>query len=188
MMPVIAYGHPALRKKAEEIDRNYEGLDELIENMFETMYVSNGVGLAGPQVNRSLRLFIIDASPYGKEIPEAQDFKKIFINPEILNREGEEWGMDEGCLSIPGIHEQVFRQDVVNIRYYDENWELHEETYTGMLGRIIQHEYDHLDGILFTDHLSTLRKTLLRGKLKDIAQGKVDPGYKMIYPKLKKKK
>jgi peptide deformylase len=188
MMPVTAYGHPTLRKVAKEIDKDYEGLDELIENMFETMYHSNGVGLAAPQVNLSIRLFLIDARPYEKDIPEAKDFKKVFINPQIVKRMGEEWGMDEGCLSIPGINEEVFRQDEVHIRYYDENWELKEEKYSGMLGRIIQHEYDHLDGILFTDHLSSLRKTLLRGKLKDIAHGKVNPGYKMLYPNLKKKR
>lgn len=188
MMPVTAYGHPTLRKKAKQIDKDYEGLHELIENMFETMYNSNGVGLAAPQVNLSIRLFLIDATAYEKELPEAKDFKKVFINPTVIDKEGDKWGMDEGCLSIPGISEEVIREDEVHIQYYDENWEFHDEKYTGMLGRIIQHEYDHLEGILFTDRLSPLRKTLIRGKLKDIAYGKVDPGYRMLYPNLKKKK
>ncbi|MFO8087157.1 MAG: peptide deformylase [Bacteroidales bacterium] len=188
MMSITAYGHPTLRKKAREIERNYEGLNELIENMFETMYASNGVGLAAPQVNLSIRLFLIDATPYENEIPEVKGFKKVFINPVIVEKEGDKWGMDEGCLSIPGINEEVFRPDEVHLQYYDENWEWHDDTFKGMTGRIVQHEYDHLEGILFTDLLSPLRKTLIRGKLKDIAYGKIDPGYNMLFPNFKKRK
>ena len=188
ILPVTAYGHPTLRKKAEDIDQDYENLDKLIEDMFETMHYSNGIGLAAPQVNLSIRLFLIDATPYEKDIPEAKDFKKVFINAEIIEKSGEEKNMEEGCLSIPGIHEEVIRPSEVHVRYYDENWEFHDEKYSGMLGRIIQHEYDHIEGILFPDRLSTLRKTLLRGKLKDIAYGNINPGYKMLFPALKKKK
>ncbi|MCF8217819.1 MAG: peptide deformylase [Bacteroidales bacterium] len=187
ILPVTAYGHPTLRKKAEDIDQNYENLDQLIGNMFETMHYANGIGLAAPQVNLPIRLFLIDATPYENDIPEAKDFKKVFINAEIVDKRGEELNMEEGCLSIPGIHEEVTRPGEIHIKYYDENWTFHDEKYSGMIARIIQHEYDHIEGILFPDRLSTLRKTLIRGKLKDIAYGKVDPGYKMLYPKLKKK-
>ncbi|MFO8055574.1 MAG: peptide deformylase [Bacteroidales bacterium] len=187
IMPITAYGHPALRKVAQEIAKDHEGLDELIDNMFETMYSSNGVGLAAPQVNRSIRLFIIDATAYEKEIPEAKDFKKVFINPQIISRQGDEFGMEEGCLSIPGIKEEVFRPGEVHIQYYDQNWTRHDEKYEGLIGRIIQHEYDHLQGILFTDQLGMLKKTLIKRKLKDIAYGKVEAGYRMLYPNIKKK-
>lgn len=188
ILAVTAYGHPVLRKRAQPLNKDYEGLEVLIDNMFETMYYSRGVGLAAPQVNRSIRLFIVDARPYANEIPETKDFKKVFINPERLDTTGEEWRMEEGCLSIPGINEEVTRPDEIRLQYYDRNWELHEETFTGMPGRIVQHEYDHLEGVMFTDHVSNLRKTMLRNKLKDIAYGRIDPGYKMIYPNLKKKK
>lgn len=187
-MSVTAYGHPILRKVALPVDRDYPGLNELIENMFETMYHTNGVGLAAPQINRSVRIFLVDATPYEKEYPEVKDFKKVFINPKIISREGEEWKMEEGCLSIPGINEAVQRPEKVTIHYYDQNWEEKEETYGGILARIIQHEYDHLEGILFTDHLSSLKKTLLRRKLRDIATGKAEVAYSMLLPQLKKKK
>lgn len=187
MLPIVAYGHPTLRKISEEIDKDYPGLDELIEQMFETMYTSVGVGLAAPQVNKNIRLFIIDATPYEKDIPEAKDFKKIFINAQIVEEAGELWTTDEGCLSIPNIREDVSRKSMVRIQYYDENWNFHDETYGGYIARIIQHEYDHLEGILFTDKVSSLRKTLLKRKLNDISNGKTKVDYKMIFPGTKKK-
>lgn len=188
ILPVTAYGHPVLRKRAQEIDQNYEGLEELVDNMFETMYQSRGVGLAAPQVNHSIRLFIVDARIYAKENPESKNFIKVFLNPVKLNSNGEEWTMEEGCLSIPFIYEEVNRTEGIRLKYYDQNWEMHDENFTGMPGRIIHHEYDHLEGVLFTDHLSNLKKTMLKGKLKDIAYGRINPGYRMIYPKLKKEK
>lgn len=186
ILPVTAYGHPILRKVSEEIDKDYPDLDQFISDMFETMYASDGIGLAAPQVNRSIRLFIVDGSPFADKMPEMIDFKRVFINPYILEEEGKNVSMDEGCLSIPNIREDVTRQSDVVIEYYDENWELKEERYTGFKARIIQHEYDHLEGILFTDKISALRKTLIRRKLQDITKGKVDVSYRMIFPKQKK--
>lgn len=188
ILPVTAYGHPVLRKVAEEIEEDYQDLDKLISDMFETMYYSDGIGLAAPQINRSIRLFIIDATPYKEQLPELGNLKKIFINPYILERHGKEVTMDEGCLSLPNIREDVTRKDEVLIEYYDENWELREETYKGYAARIVQHEYDHLEGILFVDHVSSLRKTMLKRKLSDISKGKVKVDYKMIFPVKKKAK
>lgn len=188
ILPVTAYGHPILRKVAEEIDQDYPDLEKFISDMFETMYASDGIGLAAPQVNRSIRLFIIDGTPYGDKMPDMADFKRIFINPYILEESGEDVSMDEGCLSIPNIREDVVRPSEIIIEYYDENWELKEEKYTGFAARVIQHEYDHLEGILFTDKISALRKTLIRRKLQDISKGKVNADYKMIFPNLKKSK
>lgn len=187
MLPVVAYGHPTLRKVAQEIDKDYPELDKLIDDMFETMYESVGVGLAAPQVNRSIRLFIADATAYEEEIPEAKGFKKVFINPRILERSGDPVSMDEGCLSIPHIREEVTREDRVRIQYHDKDWQLHDETYTGYIARIIQHEYDHLEGILFTDKINPLRKAMIRKRLSDISKGKVKADYKMIFPSQKKK-
>lgn len=186
VLPVTAYGHPVLRKVAREIDKNYPDLEKFVEDMWETMYSSEGVGLAAPQVNRSVRVFIVDATPYEEEEPEAKDFKKVFINPEIIEDYGDEVLQSEGCLSIPGIREEVARPPKVHIRYYDLDWNFHDEWYEGMLGRIIQHEYDHLEGVLFTDKLSPVRKTMLRNRLSNISKGKVEPGYKMIFPFRKK--
>lgn len=183
VLPVTAYGHPVLRKVAEEIDENYPDLEKFISDMFETMYATDGIGLAAPQVNRSIRIFIVDGTPYVDKMPEMSDFKKVFINPIIIEETGKEVTMDEGCLSIPGIREDVTRKPGLIIEYYDENWNLKEEKYTGFQARIIQHEYDHLEGILFTDKISPLRKTLIRGKLKDISKGKTDAQYRMIFPK-----
>ena len=184
-MPIIAYGDPVLKKVSEDIDENYPNLKELINDMFETMYDSNGVGLAAPQINRSIRLFIVDASPYAEEDEALEGFKKVFINPIILEEEGREWTFNEGCLSIPGIREDVRRKPRVLIEYYDENFNLKEETYEGLAARILQHEYDHIEGILFTDRINPLRRRLLKGKLNDIAKGKVDIDYKMKFPLLK---
>lgn len=193
--PIVAYGDPVLKKEAEEIEKDYPELDKLIGDMFETMYAASGVGLAAPQIGKSIRLFIVDGSPFaeddeeGEEDPKAEgmeNFKKVFINPIIEEEHGEEWGFNEGCLSIPKIREEVFRKERVVISYYDENWELKEETYEGYAARIIQHEYDHVDGILFTDHLSPLKKRLLTKKLQNISKGDVTVDYRMKFP-LKKK-
>lgn len=183
ILPITAYGHPVLRKKTEEIELNDPGVQQIIDNLFETMYYSEGVGLAAPQVNLALRLFVMDATPMGDTVEEFKDFKKAFINPYILEESGETWSFNEGCLSIPGIREDVKRPDWIKIEYYDENWVLHEEEYTGIPARIIQHEYDHLDGILFPDRLSPLRKRLLKSKLAAISSGKVDVSYRMLFPK-----
>ena len=180
--PVTVYGDPLLRKIAQTIDKDYENLDEVIENMWETMYYSDGVGLAAPQVGMSIRMFLIDASSGADEEPELEGFKKVFINPEIVEITGEEWVMNEGCLSLPEIREDVERPDVVRIKYFDENFIEHDEVYNGFAGRIIQHEFDHLEGKLFIDYLSPLRKRLLKSKLNNIIQGKVQPHYRIKTP------
>ncbi len=187
VFPIAAYGHPVLKKKAEEIDKDYEGLNEFIEDMFTTMYETAGVGLAAPQVNRSICLFIIDAYPYAEEHEIAKDFKKVFINPAIIEKTGEEDVFKESCLSLPGLSEYVSRKPKIRIKYYDQNFDIHEEEYEGILARIMQHEYDHLEGILYVDRLSNLTRTLLRRKLREIETGKIDPPYKMIFAKNKKK-
>ena len=181
--PVTVYGDPLLRKKAKTIEKDHPKLDEIIENMWETMYYSDGVGLAAPQVGLSIRMFVIDASSGADEEPELEGFKKIFINPEIIETTGDEWTMNEGCLSLPEIREDVDRPDEVTIKYFDENFEEHTETYKGFAGRVIQHEYDHLEGILFVDYLSPLRKRLLKSKLLAISKGKVRPHYRIKVPK-----
>ena len=195
ILPIVAYGSPVLKKEAEEIDEDYKGLSELIENMFETMYEASGVGLAAPQIDRSIRLFIVDASPFA-EVEEGEEpdpmaaglenFKKVFINPIIEEEEGEEWGFAEGCLSIPNIREEVMRKPKIKISYYDENWKYHEEEYDGYAARIIQHEYDHVEGILFTDYLSPLKKRMLKKKLVNISKGDVKANYRMKFPAAKK--
>jgi len=188
VLPVTAYGHPTLRKVAEDIDKDYEGLSQLIDDMFETMYHTIGVGLAAPQINRSIRLFVVDISPYAEDYPELDGFKKVFINAQITERWGEEELFNEGCLSVPDIHEDVSRPTSIKIEYYDPEWNLHQEEYHGVAARVIQHEYDHLDGILFVDRLTSLRKTLLKKRLKDIAHGNISVKYRMIFPKVKKGK
>ncbi len=186
VLPIVAYGHPRLRKISEDIDKDYPGLDELIENMFDTMYASAGVGLAAPQINKSIRLFIVDASPFAEEIPEAKGFKRVFINARITEEKGEEWSFNEGCLSLPEIREDVVRKPKIRIQYYDENFEYHDENYDKVMARIIQHEYDHLEGVLFVDRIPNIRKILLKRKLSDISKGNIDVDYKMIFPKMKK--
>ena len=188
ILPITAYGHPVLKKVAQDIDKDYPELEQFIKDMFETMYFAEGVGLAAPQVNKSIRVFVMDASHYSDEIPEAKDFKKVFINAHIIERSGDEKLVEEGCLSIPHIREEVWRKNDIHIEYYDENWQFHTETYSGMIARIIQHEYDHHDGVLFVDKVSMLRKTLLKRKLQDISTGNVKTDYKMIFPPLKKKR
>lgn len=198
ILPVVVYGDPVLRKTGIEIDKNYEGLNELIANMFETMYNANGVGLAAPQVGKAIRLFVIDASPFAerdeddegeeklspKEIEYLKNFKRVFINAHISEEEGKEWKFNEGCLSIPKIREDVVRKSTVTLEYCDENFKKHKETFTGLVARVIQHEYDHIDGKLFTDRISGLRRKLLAGKLNDITKGKFSTDYKTkVYKK-----
>lgn len=190
--PIVAYGDPILKKEAEEIDEDFEGLQELIDDMFETMYASNGVGLAAPQIGKSIRLFIVDASPFAEdeEDPMAEgleDFKKVFINPIIEEETGDEWGFEEGCLSIPKIREEVFRNEKIRITYYDRNWNLQDEVLEGYAARVVQHEYDHVEGILFTDHLSPLKKRMLKKKLNNIAKGEIEVSYRMKFPVQKRR-
>ena len=179
--PIVAYGHPVLKKRAAEITPDYPDLNAFIESLFETMYASAGVGLAAPQVNVSVRVFVVDGEPFEEEDPSLKSFKKVFINPVMLDQSGDLWKFNEGCLSIPGIRDDVNRHAVVYLRYQDENFVEKTETFTGIAARIIQHEYDHLEGILFTDLLSPLKKKLIKGKLNDISKGKVDVDYKMKF-------
>lgn len=193
-LPIVAYGDPVLRKKAEEIDEDYPALKGLIANMFETMYAANGVGLAAPQVGLPIRVFVIDASPFGEDDedgpgdPTAKDFKRVFINPIMLEESGEKWPFSEGCLSIPHINEEVLRQERIVINYLDENFEEQEEELTGLAARVVQHEYDHIEGKLFIDKLGPLRKAMLKGKLDAISKGQIRVAYKMSFPQLKKKR
>lgn len=180
--PITVYGDSVLRKRAEDIDKDTEGLKEIIENMWETMYYADGVGLAAPQTGMSIRMFVIDGSSGADEEPELKDFKKVFINPEIIELSGDKWVMNEGCLSLPEIREDISRPETVRIKYFDENFEEHDEEFSGFVGRVIQHEYDHLEGILFIDYLSPLRKRLLKSKLNDIARGNIQPHYKIKIP------
>ena len=193
ILPIYAYGHPILRKETEEIEELNEETKTLIENMFETMYGSHGVGLAAPQIGKALRLFIVDASPFAEDEAENEEeekeneflktFKRVFINPIIEEEHGEEWGFEEGCLSIPGIREEVWRQDNVVMSYYNEKWELIEEEFTGLAARVVQHEYDHIEGKLFTDYLSPMKRRLNKRKLTDISKGIVPVKYKMTFYK-----
>ena len=189
ILPIVAHPHPVLKKVTEEIEPDYSKLDELLADMWETMYNADGIGLAAPQVNRSLRLFVIDATILSEhQHPEAAGFKKAFINARILKQEGVEELHNEGCLSFPGLHEEIQRKSVIHIRYLDENFQEHEERYDGILARIIQHEYDHVEGITMAERISPLRKMLLKRKLNDIGSGNVDVHYKMIFPIVKRKK
>ncbi|HEY4800934.1 MAG TPA: peptide deformylase [Bacteroidia bacterium] len=184
ILPIVAYGDPVLRKVGIDIDKNYPDLQKLIADMFETMNHAKGVGLAAPQVGKAIRLFIVDGSPFAEndEHPELKDFKKIFINAHILEEKGEEWKYNEGCLSIPKIREDVVRKPTIRMKYVDENFTEHEETFTGIPARIIQHEYDHIEGKLFVDRIKPLRRTLLKSRLNDIMKGNVDINYKMKFP------
>jgi peptide deformylase len=180
--PIVVYGHPILRKTAAEIGRDYPGLDQLISDLFETMYSSEGLGLAAPQIGKSIRIFVIDGKPASEDEPALASFKKAFINPHIIERSGDLVLMTEGCLSIPNLREEVNRESFIKIKYYDENWNWHDEVYEGYAARIIQHEYDHLDGIMFTDKVSPLRKRLLKSKLTAISKGKFEANYRTILP------
>ena len=196
ILPILAYGDPILKKEGVEIEKDHEDLKEVIENMWETMYNANGVGLAAPQIGQSIRLFIIDATPFVDDEAEnpdpkakgLEDFKKVFINPIIEEEIGEEWGFEEGCLSIPTIREDLYRKERITITYFDEKFDFHEETFEGYAARVIQHEYDHVDGILFTDHLTPLKKQLLNKRLTNISKGKLEIGYRMKYPLRKRYK
>ncbi|MGV3764430.1 peptide deformylase [Parapedobacter sp.] len=187
-LPIISYGDPILKRKGEAIEKDYPGLQQLIADMFETMYAASGVGLAAPQIGRSIRLFVIDASPYEEDEPGLADFKKVFINAQLLDEEGDRWLFNEGCLSIPDVREDISRYPTIRIRYVDENWVEHEEVLDGLAARIIQHEYDHIEGKLFTDKLSPLRKAMIKSKLDSISRGQVDVDYKMKFPASKRKR
>jgi peptide deformylase len=180
--PIVIYGHTILRKVSEEIDSDYPDLHRLINDLFETMYNSEGLGLAAPQIGKSIRIFVIDGAPISDEEPELANFRKAFINAHIIERTGDLKPMTEGCLSIPHIREEVNRESRIRITYYDENWEFHDEVYDGYKARIIQHEYDHLDGILFTDKVNPLIRRLLKSKLTAISKGRFEADYKTILP------
>ena len=188
ILPIIAYGDPVLRKRAKDIEPGSIDVKALSVNMYETMYAASGVGLAAPQIGQSIRMFVVDGEPLNEDEAEEDidpglvGFKKVFINPEIIEEAGDDWGFEEGCLSIPGIRGEVFRPEIIVIRYFDTDWVEHEEEYEGMAARIIQHEYDHLDGKLFTDYLPTLRRQLIKKKLADITKGKTDAEYRMKFP------
>ncbi|MEM9362786.1 MAG: peptide deformylase [Bacteroidota bacterium] len=193
ILPIVAYGEAVLRKVAKEIDKDYPKLKELITNMWDTMYNAHGVGLAAPQIGLPIRLFLVDTTPFSDDddlSPEEQKalngFKKVFINAKIEKEEGEEWDFNEGCLSIPDVREDVKRKPLITIRYLDEDFKSHTETYDGLLARVIQHEYDHIEGVLFTDKLSSLKKRLLKSRLDKISKGKISVDYKMRFPNLKK--
>lgn len=191
ILPIIAFGNPILKRIAEDIPENFEGLSALLSDMFETMYAAKGVGLAAPQIGESIRLFIVDGSPFANEEGEEIDpkaigiegFKKVFINPIIEEESGDLWPFQEGCLSIPKIRENVNRKERICVSYYDENWTFHRDEFDGYKARIIQHEYDHLEGILFTDKLSPLKKKLLSKRLGNVSIGIVEVDYKMKFNK-----
>ena len=185
VLPVYVYGMSVLRRVAPEIPEDFEGLDQLLEDMFETMRASDGIGLAAPQVGKSLRLFVVDTSPISEDKgePELKDFKRVFINPYIFKEWGDLWSFEEGCLSLPNIREEVSRPSKVRIEYYDEKWNLIEEEFDGIRARVVQHEYDHLDGKLFVDRINPIRRKLLSARLNAISRGRVDNDYKIIYPK-----
>ena len=178
--PIVMYGDPVLRQKAKEIDQGTD-LKQLIEDMFETMHNANGIGLAAPQIGKSIRLFVVDGTIMDDE-PAMADFRKVFINPVILEENGLPWEYEEGCLSIPNIREKISRLESLRVRYYDQDWNLQEEEYDGLKARVIQHEYDHIEGKMFVDYLTPLRKRLLKGKLADISKGKVDTEYRIMAP------
>jgi len=186
-LPIVAYGHPVLRKVGEQIEKEYPKLTQLIANMYETMYAANGVGLAAPQIGLAINLFIVDCNPFAEDEPSLKGFKKTFINPIIEDESGEKWIFNEGCLSIPHIREDVSRHPKIEISYYNENWELKQEIYEGLAARVIQHEYDHVMGKLFTDKISPLRKALIKGKLTDISNGQVKADYKLKFAGYRKR-
>jgi peptide deformylase len=190
ILPIVAYGHPVLRKVARDIMPHHPGLEKFIEDMWETMYASNGVGLAAPQVNQDIRLFVVDTvqmfnsmdEKEKKDYPDAPGIKAVFINAHIAEQEGEEWPYNEGCLSIPKIREDIYRRQTVTMQFRDHNFESRIMTFTGLSARVILHEYDHIEGKLFIDHLSPLKRKLMKGKLNDITRGKVNVDYKMMFP------
>jgi len=191
ILPIVAYGHPVLRKVSEDITPDYPHLQQFIANMWETMYGSSGVGLAAPQVNKAIRLFVVDSEQIinnleddeKAEYPGDNGVKQVFINAHIVDAEGNEWPYNEGCLSIPKIREDVYRPETIRLRYVDEHFQPHERTFHGITARVIFHEYDHLDGKLFIDYLKPLKRRMLKGKLEDISKGKISTDYKMIFHK-----
>ena len=193
ILPIVAYGNPILRKVAKDIDQDFPGLEKLIADMWETMYASNGVGLAAPQINRDIRLFVMDSAQIFSNMdeeekeeenyPDAPGLKQVFINAHIVEEHGDDWKYNEGCLSIPKIREDISRAEEVTIRFLDENFQEHEKTFNGITARIILHEYDHIDGKLFIDHLSPLKRKLLKRKLDDISKGNIKVDYKMSFAK-----
>ena len=193
ILPIIGYGDPVLRKVGEEIPQDFPNLKEVVANMYDTMYNAYGVGLAAPQVGLSLRLFVVDTSPFGEDedLEEEEqellkNFKRTVINPKMLKEEGEEWGFNEGCLSIPEVREDVYRNEQITIEYFDEDFNKKTEVFDGLIARVIQHEYDHIEGILFTDKISYLKKQLKKKKLQNIMEGKTRPDYKMKFVAPKK--
>ena len=193
ILPIVAYGDPVLKKKAKPIDKDYPKLEELISNMWDTMYNAYGVGLAAPQVGVPIRLFVIDAAPFAEdddltaeEKEYLKGFKRVFINAKVIEETGDEWAFSEGCLSIPDVREDIFRKPEVTIEYQDQNFETKKETFTGLAARVVQHEYDHTEGILFTEKISSLKKRLINGRLKKISSGKIRVDYKMRFPSVKK--
>ncbi len=193
ILPIVAYGHPVLRKLARDIDESYPDLPKLIEDMWETMYASNGVGLAAPQVNRDIRLFVMDSAQIfanmdenerkEENYPDAPGIKQVFINAHVVEEIGDDWPYNEGCLSIPKIREDIYRAEEVTIRYCDENFKEYTKTFSGVTARIILHEYDHIEGKLFIDKVSPLKRKLMKRKLDDISKGNVNVDYKMLFPK-----
>ena len=181
IFPIVLYGDPVLKKKASEIEEGDDSVKEFVASMYETMYAAQGVGLAAPQVGHSIRVFVVDTSPMEED--EKDGLKRAFINPIMLEEMGEEWAFEEGCLSIPGIRADVDRKPEIKIEYFDENWELREETFDGMKARVIQHEYDHIEGKLFTDYLTPFKKRLLKGRLANISKGKTEAEYRVKIPK-----
>ena len=191
VLPIVAYGAPILRVLCKDIDQDYPDLKKLIDDMWETMYASNGVGIAAPQVNRDIRLFLIDSTQVfaGQEddekgkYPDEPGTKQVFINAHLKELDGDEWMYNEGCLSIPKIREDIAREEIITLEYLDENFQPHIKTFNGITARIIQHEYDHIEGKLFIDHMKPLKRKLLKGKLDDISKGKVKVDYKMVFAK-----
>lgn len=190
ILPIVAYGHPVLRQLAADITPDYPQLDKLVADMWETMYASNGVGLAAPQVNRPIRLFVVDTEQMfanmeeeeRTEYPDAPGLKQVFINAHIRELAGDDWAYNEGCLSIPKIREDIWRAETVTLDFVDEQFRARTETYSGLTARVILHEYDHIDGRLFIDHISPFKRKLLKGKLNDITRGRISVDYKMMFP------
>ncbi|MCU0352279.1 MAG: peptide deformylase [Cytophagales bacterium] len=180
--PIVAYGDPVLKKTAQPIEKGTD-LKKLVADMYETMYNANGVGLAAPQIGMSIRLFVVDGSPMDEDDETLKTFKKVFVNPTVMEETGDAWAFEEGCLSIPGIRADVNRPPKVTVRYFDEDWNEHTDTYDGLAARIIQHEYDHLEGVLFVDKISAMKKRLIQSKLTDISRGKARADYRLRFAK-----
>lgn len=194
ILPIVAYGDPVLKKKAKDISKDFPNLEDLLNNMFDTMYNAYGVGLAAPQIGLPIRLFVVDTAPFADdemtedEQMELKGFKQVFINAEILEEDGKEWAFNEGCLSIPDVREDVYRKPKITIAYFDEHFEKHTKTFDGLIARVIQHEYDHIEGVLFTDKLSSLKKRLIKGRLAKISKGDISVDYRMRFPNAKNKR